>query len=170
MGRLRILPLFVLIIAILLLAMGFMIVKTYEEKIAPPPPTIIQTQSPPVQHPKLTWIKIDPIGDKVVGDTFTVTSTTNLSDGEDIHVELTKVQWHSHQKGSKRVESGGSSDTVKVSLGSNGTNTFSFTVNTTGWDPEEYFVSAWCESCNEVAIGDITRNETIINLTPKIAP
>lgn len=139
MTRLRILPLFVLVIAILLLAMGFMMVKTYEGRVGVPTPTVIQTQSPPVLFPDLYWIKIDPIGDKQVGDTFTITSTTNFSTGEDILVEVTEDHIPLCQKNSC-AEYRHFSDTVKVMPGINGTNIISFTVNTSGFSPNEYFV------------------------------
>ena len=54
MTRLRVLPLFVLVIAILLLAMGLMVVKTYDAKVAAPVPTVTQTQAPQAQPSETT--------------------------------------------------------------------------------------------------------------------
>jgi len=156
MTRLRILPIFVLVIAVLLLAMGFMIVKPFEARVAAPAPTILQTQVPQVQPSVPRWIRIDPIGDKMEGDVFTVTSTTNLSEGEEVLVEVMNYEWHHPLCGSY--------DTVKVISGINGTNTISYTVNTSSFNPEKYLVH---ETSLRKYAENRTENETYFNLTPK---
>ncbi len=156
MTRLRILPLFVLVIAVLLLVMGLMVVKPYEGRVAVPTPTITQTQVTQAQPSAPRWIKIDPVGNKTEGDIFTITSTTNLSAGEEVLVEIMNYEW--------RHPLYGSSDTVKVIPGVNGTNTISYTVNTTGYNPEKYLVH---ETCFGENTEDRIENETYFNITKR---
>ena len=100
-------------------------------------PTPMQIESPIVPQEGYYWIKIDPIGDKHVGDIFTVTSTTNLSAGEEILVQVYKSTF---SPGIQR-KSYGTSGTVRVVQGSSGINTISFVVNTSEFKPDEYIVT-----------------------------
>jgi hypothetical protein len=83
------------------------------------------------------WIKIDPISDKQVGDIFTVTSTTNVSAGEEI---LVQVYSSTFFPGGQR-EFYGTFGAVEVNHGINGINTISFVVNTSELKPDEYIVT-----------------------------
>ena len=83
------------------------------------------------------WIKVDPISDKLVGDIFTVTSTTNVSAGEEI---LVQVYSSTFFPGGQR-EFYGTFGTVEVNQGINGINTISFVVNTSELKPDEYIVT-----------------------------
>ena len=92
------------------------------------------------------WIQIDPISDKFVGESFTITSTTNLSAGEEI---LVQVYSGTHFNGPKiqTWEFYGATGSVKVIQGNRGINTISFVVNSSTLynssplQPDEYIVT-----------------------------
>ena len=104
----------------------------------------IPTQIDPPRVPQEGfWIKIDPVSDKQVGDIFTVTSTTNVSAGEEI---LVQVYSSTFFPGGQRNFYGATA-TVKVSKGTGGINTISFVVdsstlyNSSLLKPDEYIVT-----------------------------
>jgi hypothetical protein len=108
-------------------------------------PTPIQIE--PSQVPQEGyWIKLDPISDKYVGESFTITSTTNLSVGTEV---LVQVYTGTHFNGPKiqTWEFYGATGTVKVIQGNRGINTISFVVNSstlsnsTPLQPDEYIVT-----------------------------
>jgi hypothetical protein len=108
-------------------------------------PTAIQIE--PSQVPQEGyWINIDPIGDKPVGDIFTITSTTNLSAGEEILVQVYSSNFHPGIK-MQIKEFSGATGTVRVVKGMNGINTISFVVdssslyNSSLLKPDEYIVT-----------------------------
>jgi hypothetical protein len=81
-----------------------------------------------------------------VGDIFTITSTTNLSAGEEILVQVYSAT-HSNGPKMQTWEFYGASGTVKVIQGSNGINTILFVVNSSTLynssplKPDEYAVT-----------------------------
>ena len=82
---------------------------------------------------------IKPIGTKYVGDTFTITGSTNLAVGNTLMVEITSSSFKPTQK----VQSGefsGSAGTVQVIPGTNGYNRWSFEVDASTFRPDEYLV------------------------------
>ncbi len=82
---------------------------------------------------------IDPIGDHVVGDKFTITGSTNLAAGNKLLVEITSSSFRPSQK-SQSGEFSGSSGTVTIEPGSGGMNRWSFDVDTSTFRPDEYLV------------------------------
>jgi hypothetical protein len=93
------------------------------------------------------WINIDPISDKYVGENFTVTSTTNLSAGEEILYQVYSGT-HIHGPKIRTWEFYGATGTVRVIQGINGkNNTISFDVNLTTLynssplEPDEYVIT-----------------------------
>ena len=102
-------------------------------------PVAIPIPSTPIPPP-LSWIKIDPIGDKQEGDIFTITASTNLPVGSEILIRIDPPMQHSAKQ--SREFSGGT-DSVKVIQGTNGTNTISFIVNSTEFNlvPDEYLIT-----------------------------
>lgn len=126
-----------------------------------PTPTQIE---PPQVPQEGYWIKIDPISDKQVGDSFTITSTTNLSAGEEI---LVQVYSGTHFNGPKMQtwEFYGASGTVKVIQGSNGINTILFVVNSSTLynssplKPDEYIVT-------EDAVEQAATGTALLNVFP----
>ena len=108
-------------------------------------PTPIQIE--PSQVPQEGyWINIDPISDKYTGEVFTITSTTNLSVGTEV---LVQVYSGTHFNGPKiqTWEFYGATGTVKVIQGNRGINSISFVVNSstlsnsTPLQPDEYIVT-----------------------------
>lgn len=82
---------------------------------------------------------INPIGDRYVGDTFTLSGSTNLAVGDDLLVEIYSSSFGPTQKVQGSGFSG-SSGTVTVMPGTNGYNTWSFFVDTSTFRPDEYIV------------------------------
>jgi hypothetical protein len=82
---------------------------------------------------------IDPIGDHAVGDTFTITGSTNIAAGNNLLVEITSSSFKPSQK-SQSGEFSGSSGTVTVQAGSGGMNRWSFYVDASTFRPDEYLV------------------------------
>ncbi|WP_332450347.1 MEMAR_RS02690 family S-layer glycoprotein [Methanoculleus sp.] len=85
------------------------------------------------------WIRIDPVGDKSAGSTFTISGTTNLAAGEQLIVEVTSAAFQPGQTGQT---TGFSSDagTVTVQAGE-AANTWSFEVDGTSFRPDQYIVT-----------------------------
>jgi len=86
------------------------------------------------------WIRIDTIGDKYVGDTFTITGTTNLAEGDTILMTVTSSSFQPTEK-TQTGEFSGSSGSVTVQKGDT-YNTFSFDVDASTFKPDEYLVKA----------------------------
>lgn len=84
------------------------------------------------------WIRIDSIGDKAVGEKFTITGTTNLAVGDELNVDIQSVAFGA----TKKTESSGfsgRSGTVKVVEGTD-TNKWSYEVDATNYKPDQYQV------------------------------
>jgi PGF-CTERM protein len=86
-------------------------------------------------------IRIDPIGDKRVGDKFTITAQTNLAVDDEILVEVYSSSFKPTQK-SQSGEFSGATGTVKVTKGDSGMNLISFDVDSSTFKPDEYIVTA----------------------------
>ena len=82
---------------------------------------------------------INPIGDHVVGDRFTITGSTNLAVGNKLLIEITSSSFKPSQK-SQSGEFSGSSGTVTIEPGSGGMNQWSFDVDASTFRPDEYIV------------------------------
>ncbi len=106
--------------------------------ITSPIPITVQNQTPQANK-YIYWIMIDPISDKQVGETFTITATTNLSAGEEILVSVYSSTF-SHVKVPKG-EFNGVVGTVRVIQGEAGINRISFVVNSTVLKPDEFIIS-----------------------------
>ena len=82
---------------------------------------------------------IKPIGTKHVGDSFTITGSTNLAVGDTLMVEIISSSFKPTQK-AQSGEFSGSSGTVQVMPGTNGYNRWSFDVDSSTFRPDEYLV------------------------------
>jgi hypothetical protein len=82
---------------------------------------------------------IRPIGTKYIGDTFTITGSTNLAVGDALMVEITSSSFKPTQK-AQSGEFSGSAGTVQVMPGTNGYNHWSFDVDASTFKPDEYLV------------------------------
>jgi len=81
------------------------------------------------------WIKINPIGDRKVGDKFTITATTNLSVGDEVLCEV-----HTSERFSVPWWGGHISQYVNVTNGDGGLNKTIFDVDLSGFRPDEMVV------------------------------
>jgi len=91
-----------------------------------------------VEVPKITVL---PVGEKQVGDKFSVAGTTNLAVDDELLVEV----YSSSFKPTTKTQSGefsGATGTVKVQKGTDGLNKWSFPVDAAAFKPDEYIVSA----------------------------
>lgn len=84
------------------------------------------------------WIRIDAIGDKAVGDKFTITGTTNLAVGNDLTVDVTSASFAASTK-DQATSFSGASGTVVVVEGTD-CNTWSFSVDASGFKADQYSV------------------------------
>ncbi len=85
-------------------------------------------------------IRIDPIGDKHVGDKFTITAQTNLAVDDEVLVQVYSSSFKPTQK-SQSGEFSGATGTVKVTKGDSGMNKISFDVDSSTFKPDEYIVT-----------------------------
>jgi PGF-CTERM protein len=85
-------------------------------------------------------IRIDPIGDKHVGDKFTITAQTNLAVDDEVLVQVYSSSFKPTQK-SQSGEFSGATGTVKVAKGDSGMNKISFDVDSSTFKPDEYIVT-----------------------------
>jgi PGF-CTERM protein len=111
------------------------------------------------------WIRIDSIGDKTVGSTFTITGTTNLGVDNDLLVEVTSSAFQPTEK-TQATAFSGSSGTVKVVKGDAGANTWSFEVDASAFDADEYIVTV--ESIE--ADASTTANFNVLEAVPVTQP
>jgi hypothetical protein len=119
---------FVLLIIVILVAASWLVASINIGKPTPSSLPVTSIRSIPTTPIPSSgyWIKIDPISDKHVGEIFTVNSTTNLSAGNEIRVQIYKTDFH---PGGSREEFLGIVGTVNVIPGNNEINTSSFIVN-----------------------------------------
>ena len=86
------------------------------------------------------WIRIDTVGDKYQGDTFTITGTTNLAEGDEVLMTVISSSFKPTDK-TQSSEFSGASNTVIVAKGDK-YNTFSFDVDAQAFKADEYLVKA----------------------------
>jgi PGF-CTERM protein len=86
-------------------------------------------------------ITIVPIGDKYVGDKFTIRAATNLAVDDEILMQVYSSSFKPTQK-SQSGEFSGATGTVKVVKGETGLNSISFDVDASTFKPDEYIVTA----------------------------
>jgi len=91
-----------------------------------------------IENPVIT---IDPVGDRHVGDKFTITATTNLAVGDEVLFEVYSSSFQPTQK-SQSGEFSGATGTVTVTQGTGGLNALSFDVDASTFKPDEYLVTA----------------------------
>jgi len=95
-------------------------------------------------------IRIDPVGEKHVGDKFTITAATNLAVDDEVLVQVYSSSFKPTQK-SQSGEFSGATGTVKVAKGDSGMNKLSFDVDSSTFKPDEYIVTA--DAILQVATG-----------------
>ena len=107
-------------------------------------------------------IRIDPIGDKRVGDKFTITAQTNLAVDDEVLVQVYSSSFKPTQK-SQSGEFSGATGTVKVAKGDAGMNKISFDVDSSTFKPDEYIVQ-------ESAVIQIATGTALFNVLEGAAP
>jgi PGF-CTERM protein len=107
-------------------------------------------------------IAIDPIGDRHVGDKFTITALTNLAVDDEILVQVYSSSFKPTQK-SQSGEFSGATGTVKVTKGDSGMNKISFDVDASTFKPDEYIVT-------EEAVIQGTTGTALFNVLEGAAP
>jgi PGF-CTERM protein len=85
-------------------------------------------------------IRIDAVGDKHVGDKFTITAATNLAVDDEVLVQVYSSSFKPTQK-SQSGEFSGATGTIKVTKGDSGMNKLSFDVDSSTFKPDEYIVT-----------------------------
>jgi PGF-CTERM protein len=90
-----------------------------------------------IEQPVITIV---PIGDKHVGDKFTITAATNLAVDDEILVQVYSSSFKPTQK-SQSGEFSGATGTVKVTKGETGMNSIKFDVDSATFKPDEYIVT-----------------------------
>jgi len=86
-------------------------------------------------------INIVPIGDKYVGDKFTIRGLTNLAVDDEILMQVYSSSFKPTEK-SQSGEFSGATGTVKVVKGETGLNAIAFDVDASTFKPDEYIVTA----------------------------
>jgi len=109
------------------------------------------------------WIKIDPIGVKHIGDTFTITGTTNLAENDMIDITVTSSSFEPTEE-PQPGESSGASGTVTVRK-ADPDNTFSFDVDASTFQPDEYLVRAISQKFRTVLDTQTFRIEEIPSIS-----
>ncbi|MCX6689057.1 MAG: DUF3821 domain-containing protein [Methanoregula sp.] len=89
-----------------------------------------------VENPTIT---VTPVGDRHVGDKFTIAATTNLAVDDEVLCQVYSSSFKPTQK-SQSGEFSGTSGTVKVTKGTTGLNAISFPVDASTFKPDEYIV------------------------------
>jgi len=88
-------------------------------------------------------IRISPIGEKMVGDKFSIDGTTNLKPGDEILVTVTSSSFKPTMK-TQSGEFSGSTGTVKVQKGTDGFNTWNFSVDSSTFKPDVHCHGTGC--------------------------
>jgi len=119
-------------------------------------------------------IRIDPIGDKRVGDKFTITAQTNLAVDDEILVEVYSSSFKPTQK-SQSGEFSGATGTVKVTKGDSGMNLISFDVDSSTFKPDEYIVTeaAVIQTATGTALFNVLEGPvptTVVTAVTTVAP
>ena len=107
-------------------------------------------------------INIVPIGDKHVGDKFTIKALTNLAVDDEILVQVYSSSFKPTQK-SQSGEFSGATGTVKVTKGDSGMNSITFDVDASTFKPDEYIVM-------EEAVIQGTTGSALFNVLEGAAP
>lgn len=113
------------------------------------------------------WIRIDSIGDKAVGEKFTVTGTTNLAVGDEMTVDVTSAAFGATTK-TETSGFSGRSGTVKVVEGTD-FNKWSFEVDATNFKPDQYQVKVEGIDVSD-ATATATFNVVEAPATPTVQP
>jgi PGF-CTERM protein len=117
---------------------------------------------------EVPFIRINPIGDKHVGDKFTITADTNLAVDDTVLFEVYSSSFKPTQK-TQSGEFSGATGTVKVTKGLTGMNKLSFDVDASTFKPDEYLATANRVGQSPAATGTALFN-VLEGAAPTVAP
>jgi hypothetical protein len=103
------------------------------------------------------FISVDPIGDKNMGDQFTISGTTSLPAGTEILVEVYPSVYED-QMGTGSGEFSGATGTITISNSTSRASTWSFSLDTATFRPMEYLVNVSSLKGN-TSKGDYTKGD-----------
>jgi len=83
---------------------------------------------------------VNPVGDHVVGEKFTISGTTNLAVGDKLQVDVYSSSFSPTKKSQSEAYSG-TSGVVEVMTGTGGKNQWSFAIDSATFRPDEYIVT-----------------------------
>jgi hypothetical protein len=114
---------------------------------------------------------INPIGDRTIGERFTITGATNLAPGNILMVDITSSSFGPTQKSAGGGFSGVSGQAAIVP-GTGGYNRWSFDVDTSTFRPDEYIVKVSAVTIDATAstIFLVTERAPSAPVTPEPAP
>ena len=107
-------------------------------------------------------IRIDPVGDRHVGDKFTISAQTNFAVDDEVLFEVYSSSFKPTVK-SQSGEFSGATGTVKVTKGDSGMNKLAFDVDAATFKPDEYIVKA-------TAVIQSTTGTALFNVLEGAAP
>jgi PGF-CTERM protein len=116
------------------------------------------------------WINIEAVSDKYIGDTFSLTGTTNLAVDDSFLITVTSASFKPTEKTQSGEFSGvsGSTDVVK---GTGMDNIWSFEVDTNGFKPDQYIVKVECVETGTTATTTFFVSEvppTVVTTAPPV--
>jgi len=114
-------------------------------------------------------IRIVPVPQKMVGDSFDVRGTTNLAVDNDLLIEIYSSSFGPTPK-EATGEFFGASGTVKVTKGTEGFNTWSFPVDTTLFAADEYIVKVTAIGLQTAQDVTATTLFTVVDFVPTTVP
>ena len=116
-------------------------------------------------------INIVPIGDKHVGDKFTIKALTNLAVDDEVLVQVYSSSFKPTQK-SQSGEFSGATGTIKVTKGDSGMNLLSFDVDSSTFKPDEYIVTedAVIQSATGTALFNVLEGAAPTAVPTTVAP
>lgn len=83
---------------------------------------------------------VNPVGDHIVGEKFTISGTTNLAVGDKLQVDVYSSSFSPTKKSQSGAYSG-ASGVVEVTTGTSGGNQWSFFIDSSTFRPDEYIVT-----------------------------
>ncbi len=104
------------------------------------------------------FISVDPVGDKNVGDLFTITGKTSFPAGTEIIIEVYPAVFEAETGRSGSGEFTGATGTVTIVNGTDGTNTWAWPLDTKTFKPMEYLVSVSSVQ-GDLSKGDYTKGD-----------
>ncbi|HDQ07213.1 MAG TPA: DUF3821 domain-containing protein [Methanoculleus sp.] len=110
------------------------------------------------------WIVINAVGDRYVGETFTVTGTTNLAVGNDLIIEIVSSSFQPTEKTAASAFSG-ATGTVIVTEGDDA-NAWEFAVDASNFVPDQYIVKVESVKADSIA----TQTFNVLKAVPTAEP